>query len=357
MTPDIKKKLIPAALVLALAAGGWYAWKQSQSSGPGEGFVSGNGRIEATEIDVAAKLGGRLQSLLVDEGAFVVAGQKLAEMQVDVLNAQRDEARAGHAQTLTAVASARAQVTVRESDRAAALAVVAQRESELDAAQRRLARSQTLSTEGASSMQELDDDRARTRNAQAAVTAARAQASASQAAIDAAKAQVAGTLSAVTAAEATIARIQADIADSALTAPRDGRVQYRVAQPGEVLGAGGKVLNLVDLSDVYMTFFLPETVAGRVAMGTEVHIVLDAAPDLVIPARVSFVAATAQFTPKTVETASERQKLMFRVKAQIDRALLQKHLQQVKTGLPGVAWVKLDAQAPWPAELAAKVPQ
>ena len=161
----------------------------------------------------------------------------------------------------------------------------------------------------------------------------------------------------VTAAEATIARVQADIADSQLRSPRDGRVQYRIAQPGEVLGGGGKVLNLVDLCDVYMTFFLPETVAGKVALGSEVHIVLDAAPGYVIPAKVSFVASVAQFTPKTVETASERQKLMFRVKAQIDRELLRKHLQQVKTGLPGVAWLRLDPQAPWPAELAIKVPQ
>ena len=98
-------------------------------------------------------------------------------------------------------------------------------------------------------------------------------------------------------------------------------MQYRVAQPGEVLGAGGKVLNIVDLADVYMTFFLPEQAAGRVALGQDVRIILDAAPQYVIPAAVSFVASTAQFTPKTVETASERQKLMFRVKAQISPEL------------------------------------
>ena len=123
-----------------------------------------------------------------------------------------------------------------------------------------------------------------------------------------------------------------------------------------MLGAGGKVLNLVDLTDVYMTFFLPETVAGRVALGSEARIVIDAAPQFVIPAKISFVASTAQFTPKTVETESERQKLMFRVKAQIDRELLVRHLQQVKTGLPGVAWVKVDPQAAWPARLAVNVP-
>ncbi len=142
-----------------------------------------------------------------------------------------------------------------------------------------------------------------------------------------------------------------------LTAPRGGRVQYRIAQPGEVLAAGGKILNLVDLADVYMTFFVPEAVAGKVALGSDVRIVLDAAAQYVIPGKVSFVASTAQFTPKTVETASERQKLMFRVKARIDRELLQKNLTQIKTGLPGVAWLKLDAQAQWPPELVEKVPQ
>jgi HlyD family secretion protein len=173
----------------------------------------------------------------------------------------------------------------------------------------------------------------------------------------AAEAEVIGAESRVAATEATIARVQADIRDSQLTSPRDGRVQYRIAQPGEVLGAGGKVLNLVDLGDVYLTFFLPETVVGKIALGSEVRLVLDAAPQYVIPARVSYVASTAQFTPKTVETASERQKLMFRVKAQLDRDLLLKHIKLVKTGLPGVAWLRLDPKVDWPADLRIKVPE
>ena len=298
-----------------------------------------------------------MQSILVKEGDFVTAGQPLAHMQIDTLEASHDEAKARHQQAVAAVATAEAQVAVRQSDRQAVLALVAQRQSELEAAQRRLARSQTLVREGASSDQEVDDDRARERSLQAAVVASRAQAEAAQAAITAARTQVASARAAVTAAQATVARIKADIDDSALVAPRSGRVQYRIAQPGEVIGGGGKVLNLVDLSDVYMTFFLPEPVAGRLALGSEVRIVLDAAPQLVIPAKVSFVASTAQFTPKTVETASERQKMMFRVKAQIAPELLQKHVQLVKTGLPGMAWLKLDANAPWPAHLAVKLPE
>ena len=357
VSPSLKKKLLAAAAAAVVIALAWWGWTKFADSGPGEGFVSGNGRIEATEIDIATKLPGRIEDILVREGDFVTAGQPLARMQLETLEAQRDEAFAMRQQAEHAVTAAQAQVALREADVAAAQALVGQRESELDAAQRRLARSETLSREGAASIQELDDDRARVRGAQATLAASKAQTAAARAAVEAAKAQLVGARSSVSAATASINRIEADIRDSELRAPRDGRVQVRVAQPGEVLGSGGRVLNLIDLSDVYITFFLPETVAGRVALGSEVRIILDAAPEFVIPASVSFVASVAQFTPKTVETASERQKLMFRVRAQISQELLREHLQQVKTGLPGVAWVKLDANAEWPQNLSVRVPE
>ena len=356
-SPSLKKKLLVVAAAAVVVALAWWGWTKFADSGPGEGFVSGNGRIEATEIDIATKLPGRIEDILVREGDFVSAGQPLARMQLETLEAQRDEALAMRQQAEHSVTAAQARVALREADVTAAQALVGQRESELDAAQRRLKRSQTLSQEGAASIQELDDDRARVRGAQATLAASKAQVAAARAAVEAAKAQLVGAQSSVHAATASINRIEADIRDSELRAPRDGRVQVRVAQPGEVLGAGGRVLNVIDLSDVYITFFLPETVAGRVALGSEVRIILDAAPEYVIPATVSFVASAAQFTPKTVETASERQKLMFRVRAQISQELLREHLDQVKTGLPGVAWVKLDASAEWPQNLSLRVPE
>lgn len=354
----LKKKMpiIALALTVLIAVGAYY-WSNLRVTGPGDGFIGGNGRIEATEVDVSTKMAGRVHDIIVNEGSFVKAGEPLAYMQIDVLRAQLAEAQAKLMQAGNNVSTARAQVAARMSEHVAALALIAQRESDLLAARQRLARSETLSSRGAVPRQTLDDDRAGVRAAQAVLAAAKAQAAAAQAGIDAAKAQVVSAGSAVTAAEATVALVQADIDDSVLRAPRDGRVQYRIAQPGEVLGNGGKVLNIIDLSDVYMTFFLPETVAGRVALGSEVRLVLDAAPQYVIPAKVSYVASTAQFTPKTVETASERQKLMFRIKARIDRDLLKKHLEQVKTGLPGMAWLRLDARLPWPPELALNVPE
>lgn len=357
MKTKIKQTLILAVAGLLIAVVAWTAWERFRANGQDEVLASGNGRIEATEIDVATKYPGRVEEILVKEGDFVRKGQVLARMQTDEIKAQLDEARAQHQKALHAVAGAEAQVRMREADLAAAQAVVVQREGDLDNARRRLARTASLAKEGYVSAQQRDDDRAAVRNMRAAVAMARAQVVAAQSAIATAKAEVTGAESSVAALAATIARIEADLADSTLKAPVSGRVQYLVAHPGEVLGGGGKVLNMIDLSDIYMTFFLPETTVGKVALGDDVRIVLDAAPQYVIPANVSFVSSVAQFTPKTVETADERQKLMFRVKARIDPELLQKHLKQVKTGLPGVAWVKLDPQAQWPQRLAVKVPE
>ena len=350
-----RKQWILAGAIIVLAAGAYFAWKSLNGDGLPEGIARGNGRIEAVEIDISTKSPGRIREILVDEGDFVQANDILARMDTDQLESQLKQAEAQLRRAEIGIETARSLVTQREAEHTAAEATVAQREAQLDAAQRRLARSQQLTQTRTISQQVLDDDRATAQGAEAAVGAARAQLAATEAAIGAAKAQVIDAEASVEAARAAIASIQADINDATLRAPKPGRVQYRVAQPGEVLSAGGRVLNLVDVSDVYMTFFLPTAQAGRVAIGAEARIVLDAAPQYVIPANISFVADVAQFTPKTVETEEERQKLMFRVKAKISQELLQKYIQQVKTGLPGMAYVKLDPNAEWPQHLAETV--
>ena len=95
-------------------------------------------------------------------------------------------------------------------------------------------------------------------------------------------------------------------------------MQYQLARAGEVVAAGAPIVTILDLTDVYMTIFLPAADAGKLSVGDEARIVLDPVPDYVVPAKVSFVAADAQFTPKTVETKDERAKLMFRIKLKID---------------------------------------
>jgi HlyD family secretion protein len=315
-----------ALLVAAVGSGIAWWWLRPASLPPG--LAVGNGRIEATQIDIATKLAGRIKDVLVYEGDFVEAGQVIARMDTQVLEAELRQAEAQVSQARNAVDTAKA--------------VVAQRESELTFAQNTLKRSEDLVEKGFISPQKLDGDRTAMLTAKAGLVAARSQVVQAQSAIEA--------------AQATAERIKADLDDSVLKAPRAGRVQYRLAEPGEVLAAGGKVVSMLDLSDVYMTVFLPETTAGRLAIGAPARIVLDLAPQYVIPAKVSFVAAEAQFTPKTVETAAERQKLVFRVKVQIDPELLRKYRTRVKAGLPGVAYVQVSADAQWPANLELKLP-
>lgn len=287
------------------------------------GIASGNGRLESTEIDIATKLPGRVEAVLVEEGELVQPGQIVARMDTSVLSAELREAIAER--------------TRAEAERNAAIAMLAERRSALVLAQREFQRTQQLYSRSVVEARELDRYETAQLVADALVNAAEAEKASAEAAIEAASAK--------------IRRIQADLDDSVLKSPRIGRVQYRLAEPGEVLPAGGKVVTLIDISDVYMTFFLPTRDVGRLAVGDDARILLDALPDRAIPAEVSFVSPTAQFTPKQVETQSEREKLMFRVKVRIDPKLLLRYADRVKIGLPGVAYVKLTPTAVWPPAL------
>ena len=357
MTGTTRQWIWRGAALAAAALAGYLGWQALRPEGLPAGIVRGNGRIEAVEVDIATKTPGRIRDILVNEGDFVTAGQVIAQMDTATAEAQLRENEAQLRRAVIGIDTARSRVVQREAEREAALAVVAQREAEFETARRHLGRSEELAPRGAVPIQRLDDDRATFQSARAAISIARAQVAATEAAISAARADILSAEAAVEAVRGTLQRIQVDIDDSTLRAPRAGRVQYRVAQPGEVLGAGGRVLNIVDLTDVYMSFFLPTRDAGRLMLGSEARIVLDAAPQYVIPAAISLVADVAQFTPRSVETSEERLRLMFRIRARVSPELLQQHMRQVKTGLPGVAYARLDPNLPWPANLQTRLPQ
>ena len=347
------KKLIIIAAVIAAVALGWYGVKTYLANRiyNNPAFAHGNGRLEATEVDIATKIAERIAKINVDEGDLVKQGQILAEMQTNVLRAQLDQAKAHHAQTVAAEKSAKASIELKKSELASAKATVTQKKSYYDGAEKKYKRYKKLLSEKAAAEQTYETYETNYLTAKAELEAAEAGVKKAEAAVQSAEAEAVGAAANIQAALADIARIQADLDDSKLVAPLDGRIQYRIAEPGEVLSSGGKVLNLVDLSDVYMTFYLPEATAGKVRIGAEARIILDAIPDVPVPAKITFVSSVAQFTPKTVETQIERQKLMFRVKARIDPGLLRKYIEYVKTGLPGVAWVKIDPDAKWPSFL------
>jgi HlyD family secretion protein len=319
-----------AALALALlgAAGGAYWWKQHETQLP-PSIVWSNGRIEADEIDIATKYAGRIAQMFAGEGDMVKAGQVLARMDTRDLEASLKKSEAQVRQAQKSVEEAKANV--------------AQQTSVLLLAQQQVERAIYLVERGWQTKEVLDQR-------QQALDAARA-------ALKAAEARVTEAEHALTAATHDVELYNVQIADNTLTAPTEGRIQYRLAREGEVLPAGGKVFAMLNISDVYMDVYLPTLQAGKVKFGAEARIVLDAYPEIMIPAMVSFVATRAQFTPKTVETREEREKLMFRIRVRIDPELLRPRGERVRSGLPGVAYIRTDPAVPWPAALQGKVLQ
>jgi HlyD family secretion protein len=316
------------AIAMMVGGAGLYWWQQARDQLP-PGIAWGNGRIEADEIDIDTKFAGRIAELLVFEGDMVRAGQIVARMDVRDLEAtlKRGEAQAQQADKAV------------EEGRAA----VVQQRTELLLSQQQLDRTNFLVARGNATRELLDQRQQQLDRATAG--------------LDVAIARLAQAEQALVAAEQAVELTKVNIADNMLVAARDGRIQYRIAQVGEVLPAGGKVFTMIDISSVYMDIFLPTIDAGRAKVGTDARIVLDPYPDRVIPAKVSFIAVQSQFTPKAVETRTERDRLMFRVRVRIDPDLLRAHATAVRSGLPGVAYVLTDANTTWPARLQGSIVQ
>jgi HlyD family secretion protein len=294
-----------------------------------QGIVKINGRIEATELDVSAKYPGRLVDITVDEGSAVKTGQVLGRVSSPELEAKLREAKYDVERAKEKIAQAGSLIDERN-------AVLANAKAEFD-------RGQDLVARDAMSKEMFDQRRRDYEGSQASVQEAIGQREEADLAVKSAQAEV--------------DRFEAMLQDLVLVSPRTGRVQYQLARNGEMVAAGGKVLTVLDLQDVYMTIFVPEATAGKVAIGDEARIILDPFPQYVVPASVSFVAADAQFTPKTVETQDEREKLMFRVKLQIDANVLKKYSRNVKTGVRGLGIVRTNTATSWPDDLQIKLPQ
>lgn len=307
--------------VVVVVAGiiGYQYWKSKQDALP-EGIASGNGRVEAKLVDVSAKEPLRVKDILVNEGDLVTRGQVLVHLDTQTIEAEL-------AGDKSAALAAREQL-------AAAKSAIVKKTSEVKLAKIEKERSRKMLAEQASSQREFD---LRT----TALASAEASLEQDQAAMQSAQQNI-------ETAEAKVAKTQSRIADATLTSPVQGRVLYRLVEPGEVLGPGGKALTLVNLEDVYMEIFLPSAEAAAIKIGADARITVDHAPGQSVAGRVSFVSPEAQFTPKQVETKSEREKLMFRVKIQLPNELATEYIEQIKTGVRGVGYVKVNDKAVWP---------
>jgi len=289
------------------------------------GIAYGNGRLEADAINIDTKYAGRIAELFADEGDLVKGGQVVARMDTQDLAASLKKAQAQVKQASRAVEEAEANVK--------------QQQSQVLLAQQQYDRAAYLVQKGFQTKEVMDQRQQQLDGAKAGLSAANLRVIAFQHALDAATHDV------------ELYSVQ--IADNTLVAPREGRIQYRVANVGEVLPAGGHVFVMLDTAYVYMDIYLPTEQAGKVRFGADARIVLDAYPNVAIPAKVSFIASQAQFTPKIVETQNERDKLMFRIRVRIDPDRLRGRADIVRSGLPGIAYVLTDPDAKWPPSLQA----
>ena len=292
------------------------------------GIAKAEGRVEATQADVSSKYPGQLAELSVEEGTKVAIGQVIGRVSSPEFEAQ--------------LRAAQSDLQSAQDGLAGAESEIASRRSALVFAKSDFERGQALMKSGFITKQAFEERQRNYESAEAAVqnmTGRRDQAQ-----------------SAITAAEAKVQQIEAMIQDLTLVSPRNGQVQYQLARKGETVAAGEPIVTILDLTDLYMVIFLNAADSGRLGIGDEARVILDAVPDYVIPAEVSFVASDAQFTPKTVETEAEREKLMFRVQLRIDRQVLQRYYGRVETGLRGSGFVRTKPEAKWPAQLEVKLP-
>ena len=345
----MKKRVMLWVVLVAAVCGAFWLYNEiaNRKTYDPEKFVMGNGRIEATEVTISAKLAGRIEKICIEEGQLVTNGQKLVEMQTDELRADLLKAKAALAQAVAAVKQAESTIAVKEAEVLTARESIAEKRSQLKGVENKERRFKSAAA-GAVPVTEIEDIETSIQAHKAQLASAEASAKRAEAEVAAARSSLEAARADVEARKAAIARIEVDINDCTIVAKHDGRIQYRIAQLGEMVGSGAGILNLVDLTEVYMTLFVPETLVGKVAQGAECRIVLDAMKDWPIHANISYVSSVAQFTPKTVETEVEREKLMFRVRARIPAENLKKYIEYARTGLPGVAYVRLDPQAEWP---------
>jgi HlyD family secretion protein len=306
--------------------------------GPGDGVIVASGSVEATEAQLGFQVPGRIESIAVREGDRVTAGQVLARLDVTELQARRAQAAA----QLDAARAllAELQTGSRSEEVAQSRTAFAAATDRLNDAQRDLARTRQLFEGGAVSQEALD-------KAQTAFDLARAQRDQSQQArqlvetgprperITAQRAQVAQ-------AEAAVRQIDATLANAVVRAPFAGVVTVKDREPGEVVGAGTPVLTVMDLGDRWVRIYVREDRVGAVHLSQTASITADTYPGKRYTGEVSYISSVAEFTPRTVQTAEERVKLVYAVKVRItgDAAV------DLKAGVPADVVLEDRGQAP-----------
>ena len=349
------RKVLLAVLLAAAAGGGWWLYQQQESTALPDFVFHSNGRLELNRLDVASLYPGRVERVLVAEGDAVKANEVLVELSSAQSSGQLAAAQAATLRAAELVQRARAGVTQAQQAIARADAEIAAYRQQQKVAKLELDNAKQMRREDLVSASELAKRQADFERATASVKAAQAARAEAQAAVAQGQAAVAEAEAGVKQAQAQADTAASADADMAIRSPLTARVEYRLVEPGTVIGAGSRVISLLDPADVSMNVFLPNATVGGLRVGDEARLVLDGI-DAVFPAQVSFIASEAQFTPKAVETADEREKLVFRVKLKVPAEVAQRYDRLLKGGMTGDGYLRRDSAQPWPLALEVKLP-
>lgn len=349
------RKVLLAVLLAAAAGGGWWLYQQQESTALPDFVFHSNGRLELNRLDVASLYPGRVERVLVAEGDAVKANEVLVELSSAQSSGQLAAAQAATLRAAELVQRARAGVTQAQQAVARADAEIAAYRQQQKVAKLELDNAKQMRREDLVSASELAKRQADFERATASVKAAQAARAEAQAAVAQGQAAVAEAEAGVKQAQAQADTAASADADMAIRSPLTARVEYRLVEPGTVIGAGSHVISLLDPADVSMNVFLPNATVGGLRVGDEARLVLDGI-DAVFPAQVSFIASEAQFTPKAVETADEREKLVFRVKLKVPADVAQRYDRLLKGGMTGDGYVRRDSSQAWPLALEVRLP-
>ena len=349
------RKVLLAVLLATAAGGGWWLYQQQEATALPDFVFHSNGRLELNRLDVASLYPGRVERVLVAEGDAVKANEVLVELSSAQSSGQLAAAQAATLRAAELVQRARAGVTQAQQAIARADAEIAAYRQQQKVAKLELDNAKQMRREDLVSASELAKRQADFERATASVKAAQAARAEAQAAVAQGQAAVAEAEAGVKQATAQADTAASADADMAIRSPLTARVEYRLVEPGTVIGAGSRVISLLDPADVSMNVFLPNATVGGLRVGDEARLVLDGI-DAVFPAQVSFIASEAQFTPKAVETADEREKLVFRVKLKVPAEVAQRYDRLLKGGMTGDGYVRRDSTQAWPLALEVRLP-
>lgn len=306
---NIKKILLILFIVAIFCAIGFFVYKNFFAKN-NDNIITGNGRVEAREVAVSAKFGGKIVELKVNEGDYVKKDQLLAVIDSRALEADIEAQKAKSNEILKQISAVDAEIKAANSD--------------ITFYTKELNRTKTLIKQNFASQLELDKNNNALDKTKAKLNSLIANKNSLQASYESLL--------------ATIKAQEINLSDMKIYSPINGVVLYKLVENGEMISNGSRMFIMYNPDDLYMTIYMPSENAGQVKLGEKATVKLDAYKNKTFPATITFIADNAEFTPKEVETQKERQKLVFRVKLTFD----DNSNREAKPGMPGDGYIEIE---------------